>query len=182
MTLQQETPSMASSTNSSTPLAMTAKKETWEEIGARKRAALLASIPEEWRVPSELLPPDSQDDVTGWPASSGWFTAEELAITELTASELVPKLASGALKSVVVTRAFCKRAAAAHQLVRVRSEKPQDNLTDSVTDKLPQRNMLCSRPRDSRGTRRSSRPHWEAGGTSPRTACLIERQFQPQGP
>lgn len=93
-------------------------KETWQEIGAKKRAALLASIPKEWIVPQDLLPPDSQDDVTTWPEESGWFTAEELAITGLTASELVPKLASGALKSVDVTKAFCKRAAAAHQLVR----------------------------------------------------------------
>lgn len=124
MTLQQETPSVLNSTIPPTLSAMSAKKETWEEIGARKRAALLASIPEEWRVPQELLPPDSQDDVTGWPAASGWFSAEELAITELSASELVPKLASGALKSVVVTRAFCKRAAAAHQLVCVRHKNP----------------------------------------------------------
>lgn len=122
MTVSQETRSVTNGTSSSIPSAMSAKKETWEEIGARKRAALQASIPEEWRVPPELLPPDSQDDVTGWPATSGWFTAEELAITELSASELVPKLASGALKSVVVTRAFCKRAAAAHQLVCAKSE------------------------------------------------------------
>lgn len=117
MTLNQETKPGTNDPSVSTTSAMSDKKETWKEIGARKRASLLASIPEEWRVPAEILPPDSQDDVTGWPATSGWFTAEELAITELSAYELVPKLASGALKSVVVTRAFCKRAAAAHQLV-----------------------------------------------------------------
>lgn len=91
--------------------------ETWEEIGARKRAALLASLPKEWIVPSELLPPASQDDVTTWPETSGWFTPEELAITNLSATELVAKLTSGALKSVDATKAFCKRAVAAHQLV-----------------------------------------------------------------
>lgn len=153
MTLQHDTPSVTNSTGASTTSAMSAKKETWEEIGARKRAALFASIPEEWRVPTELLPPDSQDDVTGWPATSGWFTAEELAITELSASELVPKLASGALKSLVVTRAFCKRAAAAHQLVCVRSENLSEFLTDSTIDELPQRNMLRSCPRNSQGSR-----------------------------
>lgn len=96
---------------------MSAPKMTWQEIAANKRAALLASIPEEWLVPQHLLPPQSQDDVTAWPRESGWFTAEELAITELSALELVPKLASGALKSLDVTKAFCKRAVAAHQLV-----------------------------------------------------------------
>lgn len=119
MSLELETHTATDGNGSSLPSAKSRNKETWEEIGARKRAALLASIPKEWRVPADLLPPDSQDDVTTWPATSGWFTADELAITELSASELVPKLASGALKSVVVTKAFCKRAAAAHQLVCV---------------------------------------------------------------
>lgn len=90
---------------------------TWEAIGAKKRQDLLNSIPQEWRIPSHLLPPETQEDVTGFPVSSGWFTQEELDITNLTALELLPKLASGELKSEVVTRAFCKRAAAAHQLV-----------------------------------------------------------------
>lgn len=96
-------------------------RETWEQIGARKRAALLASIPKQWVVPTEILPPDSQNDVTTWPESSGWFTEEELAITNLSASELVPRLASGTVSSVDVTKAFCKRAAAAHVLVSVPS-------------------------------------------------------------
>lgn len=104
-------------TTTSTDMSTSNGTETWEEIGARKRAALLASIPKEWIIPSELMPPEAQDDVTAWPETSGWFTAEELALTDLTASELVPKLASGAFKSVDVTKAFCKRAAAAHQLV-----------------------------------------------------------------
>jgi amidase len=92
-------------------------KSSWEELGAKKRKELLASIPKEWRIPENLLPPESQDDVTGWPETSGWFTRTELDITNLTASELVSKLSSGALKSEDVTRAFCKRASAAHQLV-----------------------------------------------------------------
>ncbi|KAJ3483900.1 hypothetical protein NLG97_g7195 [Lecanicillium saksenae] len=94
----------------------------WEDIGARKRALLSASIPKEWRVPSDLLPPASQDDVTMWPTTSGWFTQEELDITEQTAAQLVPRLAAGELSCETVTRAFCKRAAAAHQLVNCLSE------------------------------------------------------------
>ncbi|KAI0382978.1 amidase [Hypomontagnella monticulosa] len=97
-------------------------KGNWEEIAAKKRQDLLDSIPKEWRIPSNLLPPADQDDVTTFPETSGWFTAEELAITNQTALELLPKLASGALTSEVVTRAFCKRAAAAHQLTNCLSE------------------------------------------------------------
>ncbi|KAI1075386.1 amidase [Whalleya microplaca] len=94
----------------------------WEALAAKKRQDLYDSIPEEWRVPSHLLPPDSQEDVMGFPETSGWFTAEELEITNSTASELLPKLASGQLKSETVTRAFCKRAVAAHQLTNCLSE------------------------------------------------------------
>ncbi|OAA66505.1 fatty-acid amide hydrolase [Niveomyces insectorum RCEF 264] len=94
----------------------------WKELAAKKQAQLAASLPKEWIVPDNLLPPASQTDVTGWPAASGWFTPEELSITEATASELIPKLASGALSSVAVTRAFCKRAVAAQQLLNCLSE------------------------------------------------------------
>lgn len=93
------------------------KVQTWEQVAARKRKAVLDSIPAEWIIPDHLMPPESQDDVTTFPEASGWFTAEELAITNAEALELLPKLASGKLKSETVTRAFCKRAAAAHQLV-----------------------------------------------------------------
>ncbi|KAH6608293.1 amidase [Trichoderma cornu-damae] len=97
-------------------------KPSWEELAAKKRSELLTSIPKEWRIPENLLPPESQKDVTGWPETSGWFTGAELDITSLTASELVSKLASGALRSEDVTRAFCKRASAAHQLTNCLSE------------------------------------------------------------
>ncbi|KAK1994923.1 amidase [Colletotrichum falcatum] len=98
------------------------KAETWELAAAKKRESLAASIPSEWRVPEDLLPPASQADVTAWPKTSGWFTEAELAITESTAAELLQKLASGQLKSLEVTRAFCKRAVAAHQLTNCLSE------------------------------------------------------------
>ncbi|KAH9903555.1 amidase [Xylariomycetidae sp. FL2044] len=98
------------------------KNNNWEAIAAKKRQDLWDSIPEEWRVPAHLLPPDTQDDVTTFPETSGWFTEEELAITNRTALELLPRLASGELKSETVTRAFCKRAVAAHQLTNCLSE------------------------------------------------------------
>ncbi|KAI1434851.1 amidase [Xylaria sp. CBS 124048] len=104
----------------------------WEELAIKKRQQLLDSIPEEWRIPTHLLPPETQDDVTGFPESSGWFTAEELAITNSTVLELIPKLASGELKSETVTRAFCKRAAAAHQLVNCLSETCFDRALETA--------------------------------------------------
>jgi len=54
-----------------------------------------------------------------YPKESGIMSAEELAITESSATDLVAQMAAGKLTSVVVTTAFCKRAALAHQLVYV---------------------------------------------------------------
>ena len=99
------------------PVKIDVSGSSWKELAAKKRSALLASIPAEWRIPAELRPPESQLDVTKWPETSEWFTQSELTITECDANDLISKLASGELKSEEVTRAFCKRAAAAHQLV-----------------------------------------------------------------
>ncbi|KAK6080289.1 fatty-acid amide hydrolase (amidase) [Seiridium cupressi] len=101
---------------------MTLKVANWEERAAEKRQALRDSIPPEWMIPAELLPAESVDDVTSFPETSGWFTPEELAITNSSALDLLPKLASGDLTSETVTRAFCKRASAAHQLTNCLSE------------------------------------------------------------
>jgi amidase len=103
-----------------TTTTQTAKLDTtpsWKDISDNKIQTLKSSIPEEWRIPEHLLPPKDQADVTKWPETSGWFTKHELAITSLTAAELLKKVASGNLTSEDVTKAFCKRACAAHQLV-----------------------------------------------------------------
>jgi amidase len=94
-----------------------ASPHNWETIAAAKRARLFGSIPPEFRIPQQLVPPDSQLDVTTWPRESGWFTPKELDITDSTATWIVQKIASRTWTSEEVCRAFCKRAAAAHQLV-----------------------------------------------------------------
>ena len=92
--------------------------KSWEDIATVKRAELLKSIPEKWIIPKAIKPPDDQLDVTSFPAKSGWFTSKELEITSKAASELLDKLNCGEWTSEEVTSAFCKRAGAAHQLVR----------------------------------------------------------------
>jgi amidase len=87
---------------------------TWEEIAADKKARIDKSIPDEWRISVE----GQDDSVMDVPAKSGILSAQELEITNSSAVDLVAKLASGQLKSVDVTLAFCKRAALAHELVR----------------------------------------------------------------
>jgi len=94
---------------------------SWERVASAKRKALAASIPQEYRIPQQQLPPESQLDVTSWPKSSGRFTQEELDITDSTASRILQQVASKSWSSEQVTRAFCKRAAAAQQLVGMKS-------------------------------------------------------------
>ncbi|KAF2674562.1 amidase [Microthyrium microscopicum] len=94
----------------------------WEEIAASKRASLLKSIPQEWRIPDHIKPADDVLDVSSFQKTSGWFTENELEITGQTVEQLLNKLASGALSSLDVTKAFCKAASAAHQLTNCLSE------------------------------------------------------------
>ena len=88
---------------------------TWEQRAADKRARLDKAIPAEWKIQS----PPTQDSVFDYPEKSGILSPKEIEITNSSASDLVPKLAKGELKSVDVTLAFCKRAALAQQLVRI---------------------------------------------------------------
>lgn len=92
-------------------------KPRWQDIAAAKRKALLNSIPPEWRIPDDVKPPEDQLDVTIFPRKSGWFTEEELHITESSASALLERIWAKVWSAEQVAKAFCKRAAAAHQLV-----------------------------------------------------------------
>ncbi|KAK9471476.1 amidase signature domain-containing protein [Dipodascopsis tothii] len=93
---------------------------SWEEKAAAKRAALAAAIPAELQFSAEQLPGPDRLDVSKVPAEL--LPAEVVAITELTASELVAAIAARKYTSVEVTTAFIKRAVLAHQLLNVFTE------------------------------------------------------------
>lgn len=95
---------------------------SWQETAAAKRARRDATIPAEWRIPADLLPAPDVTDVQDFPRTSGLFTADELAITELPAFAVVAKIAAGDLTALEVTRAVCKRAAVAQQLLNCATE------------------------------------------------------------
>lgn len=98
-------------------------RELWHDIASRKRAEVAKQLPSEWKLPSETLAsvdPNADTNVMDLPRACGLLTAKELDITEnYDATELIAKMASGELSSTAVTLSFCKRAAIAHQLVRV---------------------------------------------------------------
>ena len=90
----------------------------WTDVAAKAQTKLINSIPAEWRIPYKQLPPDDQLDVTSFPRQSGLLTDAELKITESFATEIVGAVAAGEWTAEEVARAFCKRAAIAHQVVR----------------------------------------------------------------
>lgn len=90
---------------------------SWESIAATKRQALKDAIPAEWVIPPALFPLDDQLDVTTFPQESGFYTQHEIEITSTPVPTILPNIASGLWTSEEVTRAFCKAAAAAQQLV-----------------------------------------------------------------
>lgn len=93
----------------------------WSKRGADKRIRLFHSIPEEWKLRKYY---GRESNVLNIPTECGKLSAEELSITNSTASDLVEKLSRGELKAVDVTVAFCKRTTVAHQLVRhIRSSR-----------------------------------------------------------
>jgi amidase len=88
--------------------------KSWQERAQEKRDAILAAIPAEWRI--ENPPVEEQVDVTGSYVHQ-YLTDREVEITETAAEGIVGMIAKGEWKSEEVTRAFCHRAALAHQLV-----------------------------------------------------------------
>ncbi|KAF9693861.1 hypothetical protein EKO04_008108 [Ascochyta lentis] len=84
----------------------------WEQLAADKRSRIANAIPSEWLIRD--LPKDGNG--FSFPKESGLLSAQEIKLTESSATDLVAQLAEGKLKSVDVTLAFCKRAALAQQL------------------------------------------------------------------
>lgn len=87
---------------------------SWQDAAAKKREAISALIPAEWRLDST---PSVQEQVDVTEFIKQYLSEEELAITESDAEQIVGKTTSGAWSAEKVARAFCHRAALAHQLV-----------------------------------------------------------------
>ncbi|MBE3048423.1 hypothetical protein IMZ48_39145 [Candidatus Bathyarchaeota archaeon] len=86
---------------------------SWQDAAANRKAQVLDAIPKEWR----LKDVPTGDSAMSVPVESGILSADELAITESFAVDLVRDMAEGKVTSVAVTTAFCKRAALAQQTV-----------------------------------------------------------------
>lgn len=87
----------------------------WKRIGKDKAEAVLNLIPQEWRIPS-IPSVSEQRDVTGKYIQQ-YLSPQEIEITETDAVGILKNTTSGKWSAVDVAKAFCHRAAVAHQLV-----------------------------------------------------------------
>ena len=88
----------------------------WRKSAQQKQDSIKASIPREW-ILENVPTAEEQRDVTGKYIRS-FLTDREIEITEEDAVGIVERTSCGVWSAVEVTKAFCHRAALAHQLVR----------------------------------------------------------------
>lgn len=93
-------------------------RPTWQEVAAKRSHDINSKIPEAWRLSAKVLENHKPMDL---PRDSGILTLRELNITELRAIDILAAIRERKISAVEVTRAFCKRAAIAHQVVSIAS-------------------------------------------------------------
>lgn len=118
---------------------MTSTTPDWRSIAERHRANINGKIPPEWRLPGALL--NGGIKPIDLPRQCGVMSDWELHITEWKATDILAVLRDRRAKAVDVVRAFCKRAAIAHQAVSPHHSERilEDNQADALvppTDKL----------------------------------------------
>ncbi|KAJ5096176.1 hypothetical protein NUU61_005532 [Penicillium alfredii] len=94
----------------------------WKIQAQKGRDILHNSIPKQWLLSADRLPPATQKNVTDFPRQSGLLSENELAITEMSATGLVAEMGHGRLKAEEVVVAFLKRAVLGHQLLNFATE------------------------------------------------------------
>lgn len=90
----------------------------WQTLAQKCVDIQQNSIPKQWLVLSNLLPPKSQHVVVDTPKTTGSLTALELEITQQDARGLLDRYRSGTWSVRQVVTAFLKRATLGQQLVR----------------------------------------------------------------
>lgn len=88
----------------------------WESIASAKRASLINLIPPTWRISPSDIPSTSRLRDFG-DYICRFLNPQELEITNASSSIILAHIRSAEWSAVDVTRAFCHRAAIAHQLV-----------------------------------------------------------------
>lgn len=92
------------------------RPESWREIAAAKRAAILDKIPEEWRLQQTTIQAITHETRLTGQVIEDLLDAQTLEITSLDTCQILERVANGTYSSYEVTRAFCERASYAHQI------------------------------------------------------------------
>lgn len=93
--------------------------DAWETRAQRKRDAIFALIPPEWRL-NDIPSPQDYPNVIRLPHDI--LLQDEILITEAPPLEILANITNSVWTAEEVTRAFCHRAAIAHQLVNCLTE------------------------------------------------------------
>lgn len=105
----------------------------WREIAEAKRISILDSIPNEWRLDSPIIADASRQRTLAGSYMDSLLDEDTRVLTALDSSAIVEQVSKGLVTSVEIIRAFAKRTAIAHQIVRRYAEKPKTQLTDRDT-------------------------------------------------
>ncbi|RVX70935.1 hypothetical protein B0A52_06092 [Exophiala mesophila] len=92
---------------------------SWQDVAAKRRDDINRKIPQSWLLSTEIVKNHRPIDL---PHLSGLLSPDELYLTELSAVTLLAAIRNRRYSSVQVTRAFCKRAAIAHQVTNCLAE------------------------------------------------------------
>ena len=89
----------------------------WQQIAATKRKENIAKIPREWLLSDKIIVEGKGRKQIAGDFIESLLDPETLEITSQDSEDILDLLRNGSLSALQVTRAFCKRAAYAHQLV-----------------------------------------------------------------
>jgi amidase len=92
--------------------------QSWEIEVKKAQDILEKSIPKQWMAPPDKLLSADVLNVEHFPTSSGLLSAEEIRVTEMSATALVESMGQGRITAESVVTSFLKRAVLGHQLVR----------------------------------------------------------------
>lgn len=101
---------------------MTVEVPAYKQIAEKKRKQRDARFKTEWLIPEGELPSPDTRDVSNWIDKCGKLSAQELAITNAPAQQIVEHIRQKEWTAVDVASAFCHRASIAHQLTNCLSE------------------------------------------------------------
>ncbi|KAF3490850.1 acetamidase [Arthroderma uncinatum] len=95
--------------------------QSYKEISAIARKRRDDAISAFWSIP-DIKDDELPQDLRSYPQTSGLLAADELAIVNTDATELLEKIREGRLSSVTITTAFCKAAIIAQKLTNCVTE------------------------------------------------------------